>query len=284
MFATLLALTLAADPAAAPVKPITIGLLASTNKEAAHAQARALATFMRLATGRDAKTDIYADYEALSAALVQKEVDAALMPPLAFVRAEEKGKVEPLFKVVRNGQGTYRAVLFGLAGGQIKALDDLKKAKNLKVAWVDASSATGYIFPKALLVARKIDPAQVFVDQSFLGNHDAVCKAVEGGTAHLGATFTDDPASAKSPAITGCKSALGDKAGKLLVIAATDAIPNDALVVRADASADLKKRLTDAAAKADKRTLTEAFFADGTTAASADDYAPVRKALDTFKQ
>src|SRR2546428_9420572 len=111
MISPLLCAALAAGPAPSG-KPLTVGLIASTNKAAADLQGKALAAFAKAATGREAKADVYADYEALAAALAQGEVDVALMPPLAYVRAEEKAQVEPLFKVVRNGQGTYRALLF----------------------------------------------------------------------------------------------------------------------------------------------------------------------------
>src|SRR5206468_12103172 len=81
-------------------------------------------------------------------------VDVALMPPLAYVRAEEKGKVEPLFKVMRNGQGTYRALLFAAPGVVFGSLEELRKAKNLKVAWVEIGEHTSELQSRSDLVCR----------------------------------------------------------------------------------------------------------------------------------
>src|SRR5207302_305092 len=80
----LLCLALAAGTVA-PGKPLTVGLIASSNKPAAEAQSRALAAFVKTATGRDAAPQVFADYEALAAAVAKGEVDVALMPPLAYV-------------------------------------------------------------------------------------------------------------------------------------------------------------------------------------------------------
>jgi phosphonate transport system substrate-binding protein len=278
-----LALLVAAALAAAPGQ-LSVGLVASTNPDAAATQGQALAAFVQTACGMVAVPKVFTDYEALGNAVGEGKLDVALLPPFAFVRAEGKGKIEPLFKVIRNGQPTYRALLFGNSRTPVKSLVDFAKARPMKVAWVDSSSATGYLLPKALLLGKGINPAQAFTDQNFLNSHDAVCNAVATEQADLGATFTDDPVTAKTTQITGCKSALGAGVAKLTIVAASDAIPNDALVVRPGFDAALKAKLAEAAKKADKKVLNDAFLAEGITASAATDYAPVRAAIDSFKR
>ncbi len=286
--------SLFAASAAAQIKParkgvLTAGVLASTNMAIASKQADAFAAFVQRATGKESRAVIIADYDALATALADGKIDVALMPPIAFLRAQALGEIEPLVRVVRNGQPTYRALLVAPKNGAVRSLEDLRRGKNLKAAWVDSSSSTGHIFPKALLLERKIDPAQVFVDQSFLGTHDAVCLAVASGKADIGATFTDDPKSASRTNVHGCMPALGDKANELVIVAASEHIPNDAIVVRPGFSPELKAKLVSAAnalAESDegKRVLQAAFLAEGVAPASVADYAQVRSILDVFKR
>jgi phosphonate transport system substrate-binding protein len=270
--------------APAPAGTLTVGLSAGVANT--QGQVDAIAAFVKQATGRATRTAIFPDYDGLADAMVKGQVDVALLPPLAYVRTE--GKVEMLVRMMRNGQPTYRSVLFTKAGSNIKSADDLKTAHNLKVAWVDSSSATGYIFPKALLMSKKIDPAGLFVSQDFVGSHDAVCKAVSTGKVDLGATYSDDTASQPVSHVSGCQTALGDT-GQLQIVLATENIPNDVLAVKVGFNADDKAKLLAAAnglinTPEGKTTLQKAFNAEGVTTVEDSDFEPVRRALEVFHQ
>ena len=274
------------DLSPAPAGTLTVGLAAST--AASGAQVDALTSFVGQATGHPARKALFPDYDSLSDAVAKGQVDVALMPPLAYVRAETSSKPEALVRVVRNGQPTYRSVVFTKQGSALKSLDDLKKGHNLRVAWVDDSSSTGYVFPKALLIANKIDPAGVFVSQDFVGSHDGVCRAVANDKADLGATFTDDAPGAPATHATGCEKALGANP-PVQVIAATENIPNDVLAVKAGFNPDDKAKLASAAndlVKSDpgKQLLKSAFNAEGFAPITEADLDPVRSALETFHQ
>jgi phosphonate transport system substrate-binding protein len=275
-------------PAAAP-GTLTAALVTSVSNKDVQAQSQAFADFIKAATGKPTRPAVFPDYDSLSVAISKGLIDIAFMPPLAYVRAKGQANVQPLLRALRSGQATYRALLVSPEGSPIKTMEDLKKAQNLRAAWVDSSSATGYIFPKALLFQHQIDPAGVFVSQDFLGNHDAVCRALGSGKADLGATFSDDPADGPAKVATGCAAALGEKVKSLQIVAATENIPNDVLVARADLPDDVKGPLLTAAqglsaTDEGKKVLSAAFLAEGLAAVSDDDYAPVRAALDVFKQ
>ena len=274
------------DLSPAPAGVLTVGLTAGTAGSAA--QLDSLVAFIAQATGHQARKALFPDYDSLSAEVAKGTVDVALMPPLTFVRAQATAKPEALLRVVRNGQPTYRSVIFNKQGSPIKSLDDLKKGHNLRVAWVDDSSTTGYVFPKALLISNKIDPAGLFVSQEFLGSHDGVCKAVANDKADLGATFTDDPPGSPAVHVNGCDKALGAGAA-LQVVVSTDNIPNDILAVKADFPADIKAKLTGAAndlVKSDpgKQVLKTAFNAEAFAPIADADLEPVRAALEAFHQ
>jgi phosphonate transport system substrate-binding protein len=272
---------------AAPAGTFNVGMVASTDTAAG--QAQVFADFVKKATGKQTRAVVLSDYEQLAVELAKGTVDVAFMPPLAYVRVQGPNKVQTLLKLIRNGQGSYRSVLFGHAGKSAKSLDEFKNARNMRVAWVDPSSAAGYLFAKAMLLRHKIDPAGIFVSQDFLQTHDAVCEAVAEGKSDVGATFNDDPIDGPATHANGCQHALGAKVDQLQIIAATEPIPNDVLVVRAGFPEDAKGALLTAAGDLEKtpegkKILMDAFHGNGFGPVSDNDFASVRAATDVFKQ
>jgi phosphonate transport system substrate-binding protein len=277
------------DLAPAPAGTLTVGLIVSSGTATAQQQADALAAFVGKALEQKARAAIFPDYDTLASWLAQGKIDLAYMPPLAYVRATAQAKVIPLAKAIRGGQDISRSVFFAAAGSPLKSLEDLKKAENLKVAWVDPSSATGYIFPKALLLQKGVNPAGTFVDQSFLQSHDAVCKAVMEKKADVGASYSIDPAAQPVKFVTGCKNALGPQADGLQIVAATEPFPNDVLALKGSFPEDGKAKLLAAVQELEKteegkKVLQDAFHADGFTTVADEDYIPVRAVLQVFKQ
>lgn len=281
------ALAQAAKPAPAPVQTaVLVGVVAALNDEVAKKQADALASFVAIAVKETTLPRVFPDQEALALAVSKGDVDVALMGPLAYVRLDPKAKTQLLFRTVRNGKSTYRSVLFAPPSSKLTSLDALKKSKTpLKVAWVETSSATGYVIPKAVLLQAGINPAQSFEVQDFLGSHDAVCKAVMEGKYDVGATFSDPVANASK--VTGCVSALGKKVDTLKVVAMSSDVPND-VMVSAPKFPQGKVDAIVAAAKAasttadGKKSLQAALLAEGVADVKDEDFAPIRKALDAF--
>lgn len=286
LLAVFAAATAFAQPA--PTKgDVFVGVVASLNDAVAKRQADALALWVAGALKGPAQARVFPDQEALAVAVGKGEVDLALMGPLAWFRIDPKAKVQLVFRTVRNGKSTYRAVLFAGPKSKLKDLVSLKQAKNLKVAWVETSSATGYVIPKGQLLMSGIDPAQLFETQDFLGTHDAVCNAVWEGKYDVGATFSDpDPKKLK---LTGCEGPLGQKAVALKPLVVSEEIPNDVLVAAPGFSAERLAALR-AAGKLDgtspegKKALGAALLAEGVADVSSEDLAPVRKALDAFSR
>lgn len=248
-------------------------------------QADAFAAFVQDATGQVARAAVFPDYDSLAVALAEGKLDVAFMSPLAYVRATSHGKVQALVRATRHGLDTYRAVLFARMERQLRSIDSLRPVDELRAAWVDASSATGHIFPKALLLQHHINPAVVFVSQEFFGSHDAVCRAVYERKADVGATFVDD---ASSGEVAGCRPALGDGVSELSIIAISGEIPNDVLAVRAGFPEDVKGRLlvgatSLATSEEGKKVLAAAFHAEGFSKLKRDDYDVVRDALEVFR-
>ncbi|MBL8939426.1 MAG: PhnD/SsuA/transferrin family substrate-binding protein [Archangium sp.] len=273
-----------AQPKEAPRAALIVGVVSSQNAESARAQSAALSGFVGNALHEPTVSRVYPDQEALAVAVAKGEVDYALMGPLAYLRIDPKANAQLIFRTIRNGKSTYRSVLFAPAGKKT-TLDTIRKGSGLKVAWVEPSSASGYLLAKAHLLRAGINPVQVFTVQDFLGSHDAVCKAVAAGKYDVGATFSDP--TPNSTRISGCEGPLGKDAAKLTLVSATDEVPNDVLVA-APAIKRERVELLRAAGKSAAATdvgrdmLKAAFLAEAVTEVSEDDFAPVRKALDAF--
>lgn len=265
---------------------VLVGVVAAENDEVAKKQADALASFVARAVKEQTLARVFPDQEALATALAKGEVDVGLLGPLGYVRLDPKAKAQLLFRTLRAGKGTYRSVLFAAANSKLEDLESLRKSKApLKVAWVETSSATGYVIPKASLLGAGINPVQAFEVQDFLGSHDAVCKAVHEGKYDVGATFSDPvPNAAK---VTGCVAVLGRKADSLKVIQLSTDVPNDVVVAspkfpqpKVDALVALAK---SAQGSPDlKKALSQALRAEGVADVKDEDFTPIRKALDAF--
>lgn len=290
LISALLSFTAAAQGAKANPPPVQtavlVGVVAAVNDDVAKKQADALASFVAVALKETTLPRVFGDQEALANAVSKGEVDVALMGPLAYLRVDPNAKAQLMFRTVRQGKSTYRSVIFGPPTSKLTSLDALKKSKvPLKVAWVETSSATGYVIPKALLLQAGINPAQSFEVQDFLGSHDAVCKAVMEGKYDLGATFSDPIAN--SSKVTGCIGALGKRVDTLKVVATSSDIPND-VMVSAPKFPQGKVDAIIAAAKAastsadGKKQLQAALLAEGVADVKDEDFAPLRKALDAF--
>lgn len=277
----------AKPPPAAPVQTaVLVGVVASTNDEVAKKQADALARFVGIAVKETTLPRVFADQESLANAVSKGEVDVGLMGPLGYVRLDPKAKTQLMFRTVRQGKGVYRSVIFAPAGTKLGSLEDLRKSKKpLKVAWVETSSATGYVIPKALMMQAGINPPQSFETQDFLGSHDAVCNAVAEGKYDLGATFSDPGVGMAK--VSGCEKALGKKADTLKIVGISSDVPNDVLVAGPKFSQGKIDAIIATAKSADKTEdgkgwLKAAFLAEGVAAVKDEDFAPIRKALDAF--
>ena len=146
-------------------------------------------------------------YGALATELERDRVQYAWMPPLLAVLSRERVRLRPLLSAVRGDRTDYRGVLFVDAAGPLHAVDDgdlrpagsaaegrrgsIEELRGKTVAWVDDTSAAGYLFPRLTLAARGLDPTTLFGEELFARSHAEVARAVFAGRAHVGATYAE---------------------------------------------------------------------------------------------
>jgi len=164
----------AVAPSPAPTKPGLIFGIGTPNGDDHAIKAKELMEpYLSKALGTPVTVRIIPEYGDLATALPKGDVDVAWLTPIAYARARAQSTaVTPLVKAKRNGKLSYRTAYIVKADSPAKALNELK---GKKVAWVSPSSASGYIFARALLVWAGMDADSFFGSEMFAGTHPAVC-------------------------------------------------------------------------------------------------------------
>ncbi len=198
-----------------------------------HAEAfEPMASFLAEDTGRRVEIVSATGYDDLVRLLMEGELELALLPPLAYVRAREQlPHLRLLRTMVVSGAVHYSGYIIVRADSPITSSRDLSGGK---MAFVERSSASGYLFARKWLAEEGLEPDRHLADSIFTGSHEDVIRAVIEGDVDAGATFQGAIKTAR---------ASGLDTGILRVLAITGRIPLDALVAAPDLDARLLERV-----------------------------------------
>jgi phosphonate transport system substrate-binding protein len=165
-------------------------------------------------------------YSDLALELEKDRVDYAWMSPTLMILTNENIQLRPLLTAVRDERTSFRSALF--VDGK-KPYHSLEDVQNGVVAWVDRTSAAGYIVPRIHLAARGMDPTRYFRKELFMRSHADVVRAVLDGRADVGATYGQRPDDESEPVVrAGFRHVAPDR--HVRVLAWTREIPNDVIV------------------------------------------------------
>lgn len=173
------------------------------------------------------------DYTGIMNLLVKGEIDIAWLATMSSVEARSNPEIQLLVKPIRFGTTSYRGIIIARQDSGIKSLKDLK---DKKFAWVEKESASGYTFPKSLLLEAGLNPEKDFAEAAFLNKHDAVVLNVLLGKYDAGACYDD------------ARNTLRDKSkmDELTILATTQDISNEPIVVRKSLPPDLIEKIKQA--------------------------------------
>ena len=175
------------------------------------------------------------DYEHTVDLLTSGEVHVASLSPLAYVKARERVPCLKLLAMqVSRGDTRYSSFILVRKD---RGITSVKQLEGKRIAFVNPSSASGYLYPMAALIRAGLDPAQILEKAVFLGSHPVVIAAVVAGEVDAGATFFG--------AVTAARAQRLDT-GVLRVLALAGRIPFDAVVARPDVDPELARRVRDA--------------------------------------
>lgn len=256
-------------PLGSEKNPIELYFVPSSELDKIVRNSENLTELLEKSTGLKMKTAIPTSYAAVIESMGNGQADIAFLPTFAYVIAHEKYGVEPALKVVRHGQAMYRGQLLAQANSKIASVSDID---HKKVAFTDAASTSGFIYPSALFKQEGITPSQSF----FAGGHSQAVLAVYEGAADIGCTYED--------ARRNVSETYPDVNKKVKVVGYTEWIPNDNVSFRKDFPADLKSKISQAFQdlvknESGKNILKELYGITGLVPATDRDYDVVRNSL-----
>jgi len=181
-----------------------------------------LMDYMTQSMGTKVTLYIAKNYGDLKEQMEAGTVDIGSFSPFAYVDAFKGGKLKLIAQSILDHSAFYRGIIISKKEGGIK---DLSGLQGKRFAFVDPKSASGYVYPRAMLIEKGFDPDKFFKESIFAGGHDKVLTSVLDGKVEAGAIYDGALAIAKGK---------GLPTEDLIIIASTDPIPHDAIVVRSD--------------------------------------------------
>jgi len=194
---------------------------------------QALLDHLQSSLQMDVKPFVATDYNGVIEALRSKKLDLALLGPFSYVLATTVADVEAFALLETEKQGaTYRSVIIARKDRGVRSLKDLA---GKTFAFVDPSSTSGHLFPKAALIKAGYNPDTYFSRVIYSGGHDASALAVQNGKVE---------AAAIADALLEIAYARGMlKQDEVVVVWTSDPIPGPPVAYRRDLPADLKAKI-----------------------------------------
>ena len=199
-----------------------------------------LMTYLSDAIGRKVVLYIAKNYGDLRTQMEDGTVDIGSFSPFAYVDAARGGKIRIIAQSILEGSATYRGLIVARKDSGLKTVAALE---GKRFAFVDPKSASGYVYPRAMLIEKGVTPERYFKETSFAGGHDKVIAAVLEGRADAGAIYDG---------ALGVAKIKGMATEELVTLISTDPIPHDAIAVRIGLDDALAKMIQTALVDLDK--------------------------------
>ncbi|MBW6513342.1 MAG: phosphate/phosphite/phosphonate ABC transporter substrate-binding protein [Candidatus Syntrophosphaera sp.] len=262
--------------------PIKMYFVPSMEASTVVTSGEAIADYLEKETGYRFKVAVPTSYAAVIEAIGTFQADVAWLPTFAYVLAQEKYSAEVKFMTIRNGLDKYRGQFVARSDSGI---DSLAHIAGKVIAYTDAASASGYIYPSAILKLQGVEPGRY----TFAGGHPQSITAVYNGTADVGCTYWSPPDASGKPKDAREKllETYPDVFDKIKIVAFTDWIPNDTVTFRRALPPQIEASLIAALAKFSQsddgqEVLRALYDIDGLSPATDADYDVVRHTLGTL--
>jgi len=156
---------------------LRVGLIPSEDSRAMLASSQQLLDSLEKNLGMKVQGFVAADYNGVIEAMRANHVEVAYLGPFSYVLGATVAPIEAFAtaETSKSGRTFYHSQIIARKDSGIKEVGDLK-GKTL--AFVDPSSTSGHLFPKAGLIKLGIDPEKFFGRVLFTGSHDSNALAV----------------------------------------------------------------------------------------------------------
>ncbi len=262
--------------------PIKIYFTPSVDADRISFNAKSLTDFLHNETGYYYRTAVPASFIAVVEAFGTDKVDVAAINTFSYLMANAKYGAEAKLRVVREGEQTsYKGQFIARANSGINSIEDIN---GRKMAYVDPSSTSGYILPKAELDDKGIKPSETV----FAMRHDNVVMMVYQGQVDAGATYYAPP-DLKTGKIMDARMRVmqqfPDVALQVKIVGFTEDIPNDPWVFRKSMNEAMKEKIIAALLKfvqtpEGKKALFDIYDITGLIPTKDSDYDGLRAVLE----
>ena len=216
-------------------KPLIMGLVPIANSEKLIEDTAPLHKMLGDQIDRPVEGFIATNYIGIVEALGTGTIDFALIPPFAYILANKKNGSEALLTSINKyDEPGYYSVLLTRKDTGINKVEDLK---GKKVAFVDPSSTSGYIFPAVILMDHGINIDQDITYQ-FAGGHDKALQLLINGDVDAIGTYES--------AVTKFAKEFPEMEDKIKVLEKSDLIPGITLTVSSKVDDATKQKIKDA--------------------------------------
>src|SRR5712692_2601940 len=227
-------------PRAISAQELRFGFTPVLSEPEMRAEFEPLMNYLSDSIGQRVTLYITKDYGDLRTQMENGSVDIGSFSPFAYVDAARGGKIRIIAQSIIEGSATYRGLIVARKDSGLKSIADLK---GKRFAFVDPKSASGYVYPRALLIEKGINPDNYFTETIFAGSHDKVIAAVLDGRVDAGAIYDGAIGVAQRSNVS---------TENLITLAGSDPIPHDAIAVRVGMDEALAKKIQLALINLDK--------------------------------
>ena len=167
---------------------LKIGVVHYLPNELLHRQYRPLVSYLERSLGRDVELVVAQDHDELSELLLEARIGLAALSSYNYVRAK---KAHPGIRllatpVVPGGATSYEGLILTRADSGIESLSDLR---GKRFCYVDPGSSSGYLYPRALMIAAGLRPDHDLRVVQFGGDHLATLRLLYRGRCDGAAVF-----------------------------------------------------------------------------------------------
>jgi phosphonate transport system substrate-binding protein len=243
---------------------LRVALLPDENASTIIQNAQPLKAYLEKRLGREVEIIVTTDYSSMIEAMRFGRIEVAYFGPLSYVLARSKSEIEAFAAGTSKGSATYTSVVIAGTASGIRAVGDIR---GKTMAYGDAASTSSHLVPRALLQDRGLVAKQDY-EAVYLGQHDAVARAVESGKVPAGAL--------SRPIFDSLVKAGKIDAAKVRVVAETNPIPNYPMAMQSKLAPELKESIRSAFLEIHDPAILKSFRADGFAPMTDRDYDVLR--------